>query len=165
MKKRNEAGAGESWKKNDFPICKTIVRFALSVSSIQRPFIWSVVLSFADRSVRRLFVRSFVCSLVSSFVQSFWFAMSCSSGRDVFHTYVFFICVFASCLAHLTFKRPFYSRCLVTWPMDEGEVGGDLAVTQISLLLLITTEHNSILLYTTEAVRSASKLTCSLTAI
>ena len=29
MKKKNETGDGESWKNNDFPICKTIVRFAL----------------------------------------------------------------------------------------------------------------------------------------
>ena len=29
MKKKNETGDGESWKHNGFPICKTIVRFAL----------------------------------------------------------------------------------------------------------------------------------------
>ena len=48
MNKKNETRDGESWKNNDFPICKTIVRFALHR---QHP----------------LFVTSFIRSLVRSF--------------------------------------------------------------------------------------------------
>lgn len=64
MKKKNETGTGELWKNNDFPICKTIVRFALYK---QHP---SIVLSFV-RSFLPSFVRSFGGSFGRSFVHSF----------------------------------------------------------------------------------------------
>lgn len=61
MKKKNETGTGELWKNNDFPICKTIVRFALYK---QHP---SIVLSFV-RSFGGSFGRSFVHSFIHSVI-------------------------------------------------------------------------------------------------